>query len=50
MAAHWAGRGARMLTSGQDTALLGAAVRRTWAALETEGGIDGLRRAPDVGS
>lgn len=33
MAAHWAGRGVRMLTTGQDMALLGAALTRQWAAL-----------------
>jgi 4-hydroxy-2-oxoheptanedioate aldolase len=33
MALHWAGRGARMLTVGQDTTLLRTAVTRTWAAL-----------------
>lgn len=33
MAAHWAGRGARMLTAAQDTTLLRAAADATWAGL-----------------
>jgi 4-hydroxy-2-oxoheptanedioate aldolase len=35
MAAHWAGRGVRMLTTAQDMALLSAAVKRQWAALDS---------------
>ncbi|WP_214407638.1 HpcH/HpaI aldolase family protein [Pseudonocardia lacus] len=34
MAAHWAGRGVRLLTVGQDLALLHGAVARQWAALD----------------
>jgi 4-hydroxy-2-oxoheptanedioate aldolase len=34
MAAHWAGRGVRVLTVGQDLAMLRSATRRQWAALE----------------
>ncbi|SDQ63146.1 HpcH/HpaI aldolase/citrate lyase family protein [Quadrisphaera sp. DSM 44207] len=33
MATHWAGRGVRMLTAAQDTALLRAAAERTWREL-----------------
>lgn len=33
MAAHWAGRGARMLTAGQDTTLLRAGADQLWAGL-----------------
>ncbi len=38
MAGHWAGRGVRMLTTGQDMALLGAALTRQWAALDSAAG------------
>jgi 4-hydroxy-2-oxoheptanedioate aldolase len=34
MAAHWADRGARMLTVGQDLAILRGAVSRQWTTLE----------------
>src|SRR3954454_12439198 len=34
MAAHWAGRGVRVLTVGQDLGLLRGAVNRQWTALE----------------
>lgn len=34
MAAHWAGRGVRMLTAAQDTTLLRTAAAGAWAALE----------------
>jgi 4-hydroxy-2-oxoheptanedioate aldolase len=33
MAVHWAGRGARLLTAGQDTSLLRAAAGRLWDAV-----------------
>jgi len=38
MAAHWAGRGVRLLTAGQDLALLGGAVAGQWAALDAATG------------
>jgi 4-hydroxy-2-oxoheptanedioate aldolase len=41
MAAHWAGRGARMLTAGQDLALLRGALTRNWAAIEAASPRDG---------
>jgi 4-hydroxy-2-oxoheptanedioate aldolase len=34
MAAHWAGRGARLLTVGQDLALLNGALAQRWAAVD----------------
>ncbi len=33
MAVHWAGRGARLLTAGQDTSLMRAAAARLWDAV-----------------
>jgi 4-hydroxy-2-oxoheptanedioate aldolase len=44
MARHWAGRGARMLTAAQDTALLRAAADAAWSALPT-----GPEHRPDRG-
>ena len=35
MAAHWAGRGARLLNAGQDIGLLAGALRAQWAAVES---------------
>jgi 4-hydroxy-2-oxoheptanedioate aldolase len=38
MAAHWAGRGARLLNAAQDIGLLAGALRQQWAALESATG------------
>jgi 4-hydroxy-2-oxoheptanedioate aldolase len=43
MAVHWAGRGARLLTAGQDTSLLRAALAQTWAAVAGGTGRTGTR-------
>jgi 4-hydroxy-2-oxoheptanedioate aldolase len=40
MAAHWAGRGARLLNAGQDIGLLAGALERQWAALGSATGTD----------
>jgi len=44
MAVHWAGQGARMLTAGQDTALIRAAAAQVWGVV-TEG-TGGMRDRP----
>ena len=46
MAAHWAGRGARMLTVAQDGGLLRAALGRTWTALGEATDLATTRTAP----
>jgi 4-hydroxy-2-oxoheptanedioate aldolase len=46
MAAHWAGRGVRMLTAGQDTALLRVAAASAWAALDQATGPTAARGLP----
>ncbi|MFN8147626.1 MAG: aldolase/citrate lyase family protein, partial [Candidatus Nanopelagicales bacterium] len=47
MAAHWASRGARMLTAATDTTLLRGAISRTWAALDEAAGLpEGRGTAP----
>jgi 4-hydroxy-2-oxoheptanedioate aldolase len=43
MAAHWADRGVRVLTVGQDLGLLRAAVNRQWAALDAAAGLERAR-------
>ena len=47
MAAHWAARGARMLTAATDTTLLRGAISRAWSALDEAAGLpEGRGTAP----
>jgi 4-hydroxy-2-oxoheptanedioate aldolase len=41
MAVHWAGRGARLLTAGQDTSLMRVAVAQLWQAVAGAGRAGG---------